>query len=222
MLHADLHIHTSRYSGCSNIDPISVVRQAEKVGLDIIALTEHGIRWPDQEIQALVTASGICSVRIIPGQEVACYSRNGLFQGELLVFGYPKSLGSNKSVGEIVEIVHRRGGIVIAAHPFKRNRVGEGFYGSGHAIRHWNIDGLEVEHPSYDANSREIAYMTASDSNLAAIGSSDAHDLTGVGMCRTIFSSNVHCEEDLFRQIRERSVQPVRLNAARAYEARAL
>ena len=48
----DLHIHTNRYSGCSNLDPLALVRRARRIGLDGIALTEHGIRWTDEDIAA--------------------------------------------------------------------------------------------------------------------------------------------------------------------------
>ena len=43
----DLHIHTNRYSGCSNLPPSGLLRKAREAGLDGIALTEHGIRWSD-------------------------------------------------------------------------------------------------------------------------------------------------------------------------------
>ena len=43
----DLHIHTNRYSGCSNIDPAKLLKKARAVGLDGIALTEHGIDFKD-------------------------------------------------------------------------------------------------------------------------------------------------------------------------------
>lgn len=38
----DLHIHTNRYSGCSNIEPLKVIKRAVKTGLTGIVLTQHG------------------------------------------------------------------------------------------------------------------------------------------------------------------------------------
>ena len=103
----DLHIHTNLYSGCSNINPEKLIKRAIEAGLDGIALTEHSIRWPDDKIEQLKKSSGVEeSFIIIPGQEIACYSTSGKFQGEVLVFGYPKSLGSNKSVEQVIELVH--------------------------------------------------------------------------------------------------------------------
>ena len=42
MYKVDLHIHTSRYSPCSRIDPGDLVQTATKTGLDTIVITEHG------------------------------------------------------------------------------------------------------------------------------------------------------------------------------------
>ena len=206
-MEADLHIHTMRYSGCSNIDPVAALQMAAQAGLDIIALTEHGIRWPDDELAALVSKSGVDGLLLIPAQEAACYSTTGIFQGEFLVYGYPESLGSNKTAHQLIEMVHAEGGVVIAAHPFKRSKHSEAFYGSAHLTRELDLDGLEVEHPSYDEESRRLAAQTMFDMNITGIGCSDAHDLHNIGMCRTVFQDRVDSVESLCRAIRKGRVK---------------
>ena len=203
----DLHIHTNRYSGCSNIDPLAVIEKACAVGLNGIALTEHGIRWPDHEIEKLVNKSGIRDLIIIPGQEVACYSQSGKFQGEFLVFGYPESLGSNKSIQQVIDMVHTEGGVVIAAHPFKKLSHGEGFYGSGHSTNELDIDGLEIEHPSYDEESRDLAKTMMKTMKIAGLGNSDSHDLNSIGLCRSYFKEKISGVDKLCEEIRARRVQ---------------
>lgn len=199
----DLHIHTNLYSGCSNIEPGRLLQSAEEVGLDGIALTEHSIRWPNDKIADLKKTSGVDeNFVIIPGQEIACYSTAGKFQGEVLVFGYPKSLGSNKSINQVIELVHENNGVVIAAHPFKRLDTGDGFYGAGETIYHLNIDGLEIFHPSYDTEGKKLALSAMGKMDIAGIGSSDAHDLHQVGKCRTIFENKIDCVETLCEEIR--------------------
>lgn len=206
----DLHIHTNLYSGCSNIDPDRLIERAISVGLDGIGITEHGIRWPDAEINELITNAGEKKLLVFPGQEIACYSKSGHFQGEFLVFGFPKSLGSNRSANELIEIVHQNKGIVIAAHPFKKAIHGEGFYGCGHSIYKWDIDGLEIEHPSYDDESRRLASEAMEKMNIAGIGCSDAHDLHHVGLFRTCFENPVSEMKDLCREIIARRAVPVK------------
>lgn len=208
-MEADLHIHTSRYSGCSNIDPVEALRTAARVGLEVIALTEHGIRWPDRELGSLIAESGVEDLLVIPGQEAACYSSVGAFEGEFLVYGFPGSLGSNKSARQLIEIVHAEGGVVVAAHPFKKSQWGEGFYGSGRLTRELDLDGLEVEHPSYDAENRRLAKETMAAMKITGIGCSDAHDLRAIGRCRSIFEDRIDSVESLCRAIREGRVQAI-------------
>lgn len=208
-MEADLHIHTRRYSGCSNIDPVLALKAAAGAGLDVIALTEHGIRWPDDELKRLIEDSGVRNLLVIPGQEAACYSHLGDFEGEFLVFGYPESLGSNKPARQLIEMVHARGGVVIAAHPFKRDRTGGGFYGGGPLIRDLELDGLEVEHPSYDAESRSLARRSMAAMGIAGTGSSDAHDLRNIGQYRTVFEDRIDSVEALCQAIRNRRVEAV-------------
>ena len=208
-MEADLHIHTSRYSGCSNIDPLAVLQAAVNAGLDLIAFTEHGIRWPDDELGALTAESGVTGLTVIPGQEAACYTPSGIFQGEFLVFGYPRSLGSNKSAEQLIRLVHTEGGVVIAAHPFKRSQGGEGFYGSGPGTLELDLDGLEIEHPAYDEAGRRLAWETRHAMGIAGLGCSDAHDLRDLGTCRTMFLDPVDSVESLCRAIREGNVRAV-------------
>jgi len=210
----DLHIHTGRYSGCSNIDPVMAITRAKEVGLDGIALTEHGIRWPDEEIHKLLKQANIPGFIVLPGQEIACYSAKGKFQGEFLVFGFHSSLGSNKTAEQLIEIVHNNGGIVIAAHPFKRHDTGQGYYGSGDDTPVFNLDAIEVEHPSYDGEARRRAALTAETMGIAGIGCSDAHDLRDIGKCRSVFENEVRDIKTLCEEVRARRVRAVNLFCA--------
>lgn len=203
----DLHIHTNRYSGCSNIAPGELIRSARAAGLDGIALTEHGIRWPDRKIENLLERSGNNDFVVIAGEEVACFSNSGKFQGEFLVFGYPKSLGSSKSIAQVIEIVHSEGGVVIAAHPFKPQDTGPGYYGCGDAVWELDIDGLEIGHPSYTEESRRRALQVMRDRGLAGISCSDAHDPGAIGALRTVFEVPVRDAAQLCEAVRKRLIR---------------
>lgn len=202
----DLHIHTRRYSGCSTIDPVLLLKQAKKAGLDGIAITEHGIRWKDEEIDALRRKSRIDDMPVFPGQEVACYWKQFRFQGEFLVFGYPGSLGSSRSVEEVIRMVHDEGGVVVAAHPFRRAMPEGTFYGAGMGVYDYPIDGLEVLHPSYDDEGRALAREAMQKLGIAGIGSSDAHELRDVGILRSYCEDFIADTEGLCRAVRARRV----------------
>lgn len=205
----DLHVHTCRYSGCSNNDPEALLKRACETGLCGIALTEHGIRWPDDAVAELLLKTGTGGLVVIPGQEVACYSKRGKFQGEFLVFGYSESLGSNKSAEELIETVHKNDGVVIAAHPFKKMDAGSDYYGCGGIIETLDVDGLETEHPDYDDNARKLAADVMKKMGIAGIGTSDSHDLYTLGINRTVFEKRITNEKQLCEEIRSRRVKAV-------------
>ncbi|MFH1139036.1 MAG: PHP-associated domain-containing protein [Pseudomonadota bacterium] len=209
MLKADLHIHTRRYSGCSNIDPVDALGRAAALGLGLIALTEHGIRWTDKDIHFLIEQSQVENLVVIPGQEAACYSPAGKFQGEFLVFGCPESLGSNKSAERLIEIAHGYGGVVIAAHPFKPAERGGGYYGCGRLVDSLDLDGLEVLHPDYGPLERDLALAAGRSRKLAGLGCGDAHDLRDVGRFQTVFQDDIRDEAALCRAVRERRLKPL-------------
>jgi len=202
----DLHIHTHRYSGCSNVEPASLLRRARQAGLDGIAITEHGIRWSDEDLRELVAQSGVQDLLVLPGQEVGCYTKRGEFQGEFLVFGFFKSLGSSRSLETVLEIVHGEGGVVVAAHPFKKADADGGFYGAGFRVYDYDLDGLEVAHPSYDPECSELAQEAMRKRDIAGLGCSDAHDLESVGICRSVFADPITDMASLCEAIRKRRV----------------
>ena len=131
----DLHLHTDYYSSCSAISPEELIRQAVALKLDGIAVTEHGIRWPDDKFDFVRRLAEPHGLILIDAQEVQTYSPKNGSEGEYLVFGIKKSLGSDFSAKELVERVHGEGGILIAAHPYKWSRFGKDrYYGAGDRI----------------------------------------------------------------------------------------
>ena len=181
------------------------------MGLDGVALTEHGICWSAENIEEIRDKSGVTDLVILPGQEVACYTTSGRFQGEFLVFGLFRSLGSSRPLEQILEMTHRAGGVVIAAHPYRKLPHESGFYGAGDGVYDVDIDGLEIEHPSYDQESRWLAQKAVRTKKIAGIGCSDAHDLQDVGCCRTVFSRPVRDIETLCEEIKACRVEARRL-----------
>ena len=204
----DLHVHTRRYSGCSSIEPEDLLERALEIGLDGIALTEHGILWPSGPLEELRRTAGR-RLRILVGQEVACYSREGRFEGELLVFGVDRALGSNSSAAELISTVRTVGGIVIAAHPYKPSRTGVGYYGLGNALSCYDVDAIELGHPDHDGRSIIEGARLSVVGNIPATGGSDAHSLSALGAYATLCLRDVACEKDLAAAVRQGLVVPV-------------
>ena len=204
----DIHLHTDYYSSCSVISPEQLIQRAVEIRLDGIAITEHGIRWPDAkfaELQRLAEPQGLL---LINGQEVHTSSpRNGM-EGEFLVFGVRKSLGADFSAKELVERVHGEGGILIAAHPYKWSRLGrDRYYGAGDRIYELALDAVELYHPHHDAASLTKVREAMKDLGLPGTGGSDAHQVHDIGRCVTVFKNKVWGEEDFIREIRAGNIQ---------------
>src|SRR5437879_13811612 len=49
----DLHLHTTRHSPDSRMDPFALCRRAETIGLDGFVITEHDWLWTETELDEL-------------------------------------------------------------------------------------------------------------------------------------------------------------------------
>jgi predicted metal-dependent phosphoesterase TrpH len=206
----DLHLHTDFYSSCSAISPEDLIRQAVALKLDGMAITEHGIRWPDDKFDALRRMAEPHGLTLIDAQEVQTYSPKNGREGEYLVFGMKKSLGSDFSARELVERVHGEGGILIAAHPYKWSRFGKDrYYGAGDRVYELELDGLELYHPDHDEEALFKVRQAMKRLNLPGTGGSDAHQVHEIGLCLTLFEKEVKDEEDLIREIRAGRIQGI-------------
>ena len=113
MMKFDLHMHTTRHSPDSNMDPFDLVRKAQELKLDGVVITEHDWLWTDEELNELRTAA--------PGLVVLAGIEVGAREGHFLVYGVndPFLLPVGIPVKELCREVHRQGGAVVTAHPFR-------------------------------------------------------------------------------------------------------
>jgi len=148
----DLHIHTQKYSDCSFIHPEELIAQALEAGLNGFALTEHGMRWPDEEFARLENLARPQGLVLINGQEISARNEKNEVEGDFLVFGVQHSLTGRYGAAELVELVHEQKGIVIAAHPYKLSRRGKThYYGAGDKIYQLPLDAIELYHPDHSS-----------------------------------------------------------------------
>lgn len=204
----DLHLHTSFYSSCSLIDPEELIRKAAELNLDGLALTEHGLRWPDEKFDRLRRIADFLGLILLRGQEISTYSSINGPEGEFLVFGVKRSITADLSAQELVKRVHGEGGILIAAHPFKLSRLSKKkYYGAGERVYELELDALELYHPDHDEEALTKVRQAMAKLALPGTGSSDAHQIHEVGLCVTIFEKPIFNEQDLLREIRAGRIQ---------------
>lgn len=195
----DLHVHTNALSPCSNMDPGEAVRQARSAGLDGVCFTEHGRRWKKAELRELSRQEGF---PIFCGMEVETR------EGHMLVFGLEEDCPGIFSAQELHQEVEARHGLMFAAHPFR----GFLLFGaadlqlsveraSSRPVWQW-VDGLEVCSGRCTQRENAIAAQVQQRLGIRGIGGSDAHTLTEVGRCVTIFNGRVEDEAELVEALR--------------------
>lgn len=204
----DIHIHTRRYSDCSFIGPEDLIPQAVEARLDGIAITEHGMRWPDEEFDKLRKLAEPHGMVLINGQEIYTESNKKEMEGDFLVFGIKQSITGRYSAHELSEMVHKEGGILIAAHPYKLSRGGKfHYYGAGDRIYKLSIDAIEFCHPDHNDLALGKVRKAMSKLGIPGTGGSDAHKIFKVGSCVTIFENKIFDEKDFISEIRQGNIK---------------
>ena len=181
---ADLQLHSDLGDGLSSIEEI--LDSAERVGLDVIALTDHDDIRGAFALRELA-ARRASPVSVIPGAEVTTRS------GHLLALWIEDEVPMFCSLVEAVSRIHKAGGIAIAPHPlsYLTFSIGEGAlrqlaaYGDDSRM----VDAIEVRNPSYAGRVRasRALWLNTHALRIAESGSSDAHHAALVGTCWTDF-----------------------------------
>jgi len=189
----DIHIHTRRYSPCSDIDPFELLPKAAEIGLSGIVIVEHNALWGEEDIGTLKREQGIEDVTVFAGTEIR--SRHG----DLLVFGVSdlRGIRPGDSARNILEAAHKRGGAVVIAHPTR--------YGLGcdRILFDLKFDGMEVMSTNMCADEQDEALALSSCTGIKAVGASDAHTLHSVGDYYTVFDEPVNDMDGFVSALRE-------------------
>ena len=190
----DLHIHTSPLSACSYIDPHELVREARRLKLDGICLTEHQVVWDPAEIDRLTGDGGI---RIFRGNE---YTTN---QGDVLVFGFYEDIKDLMLIQELREEVKKAGGYMIAAHPFRGFKtfgIGQLQMTVAQACKRKvfeHVDAIEVINGKLSDDENDMARKVAEKLGLPGTAGSDAHRVDEIATAVTVFDDDIQDEKQL-------------------------
>ena len=200
----DLHMHTTRHSPDSHMDPVVLVRRARQIGLDGVVITEHDWLWTEDELRELRSvAPGLV---VLAGVEVSAREGHFLAYGVSDPFAVPRGI----AVADLCREVHRQGGAVVAAHPYRWNQPFDDILRTERP----ELDGLEMMSNNMDADTRRRAAELNSRLRLAGLGNSDAHRVETLGCCYTEFGATVRDMSDLVEAIRGRKTAPVERVAA--------
>ncbi len=165
----ELHLHTSRYSGCAIISPPQIMQKLMDVRYDAVFLTEHDAVWTDWELDKL--RKRFPGLAIFPGVEKSL-TVGGL--GHLLVLGTndPTYLAMQRGA-EIIQKARSEGHLTILAHPFRWEGAADLLAGDilPDAIEHYTNNHYGPE--------TALAAAAAKKLNLPLVNAGDTHALTG-------------------------------------------
>lgn len=182
----DLHIHSNHSSDCS-LSIEDILRQAVNRGLHGIAICDHNA--VEGSLAAKRRAGELAlPLLVLPGMEVSTT------KGHLIILGMTENIPPDLTPQETIEIAHKKGGVVVAPHPFKMRSIG-------------NVGGLQVD-AIETFNSRCIfgenrkAKEMARFLGIPEAGGSDSHLLATIGLGYTEIDA-AYDEHSVLKAIRE-------------------
>ena len=207
----DLHAHTSPRSNCSRTTLDELVATARSRGLDALCITEHDVRWPEDE---LADASRLLGFPLIPGVELTTDV------GHVLAFGpLRKPLWMGYTLAELVEECEQSDTALVLPHPLRRF-AGERAIKGGRvppsaaeivALPQWEmVHAIEAASTQTTVLEHTLTAAALAVSPRPAVGASDAHGPGLAGAFATEIDRVVHTAVQLAAEIRAGHVRPVR------------
>ncbi|MXV64316.1 PHP domain-containing protein [Natronorubrum sp. JWXQ-INN-674] len=192
MLSVELHAHSSlSYDGRDSVELI--LEQAEAVGLDAIAVTDH------DEIDASLAAAerapeyGLVG---IPAMEISSKA------GHILGFGLEEAVPPGLSYESTLEAIHEQGGLAVIPHPFQESRHGVMARISREELAEG--DAIEVYNSRLlTGRANRQAERFAKSRGLPMTAGSDAHISEMVGQAVTRVDAEQRSADAILEAIRE-------------------
>ena len=210
----DLHAHTAPRSNCSRTTLEELVDTARAHGLDALCITEHDVRWPDDE---LADASRLLDFPLIPGVELTTDV------GHVLAFGpLRKPLWMGYSLAELVEECEHSDTALVLPHPLRRF-AGERAIKGGRmpptaaeivVLPQWEmVHAIEAASTQTTPLEHTLTAAALAELPRPAVAASDAHGPGVACAFATEIDGAVHTAQDLARAIRAGHVRPTRFTA---------
>jgi len=176
------------------ITPLEIIfKRAQEEGLGAIAITDHNTIVGSLLAQKFSEKFGIT---LISAMEVST------LQGEILAYGVKRKIPMHLSAAETLELIHRQGGVAVAAHPFHRFHPNPDFRALPlRCIEELPLDGMEIVGLLYQ---KDKCHCLARKLNLAHVGGSDAHTPAGIGAVWTEFPASCKRLPDFLDAIRQK------------------
>jgi predicted metal-dependent phosphoesterase TrpH len=195
----DHHLHTTRHSPDSVLEPADLIERARGVGLDGVVITEHDYQWDADELAELARGAG--GLVVLSGAEVSAR------EGHFLVYGLPDLDEAPPGVAleDLVALVRRHDAAIVAAHPF---RWDQDFDALVRQLGAAAFDALELVSKNVTAETRRRAERLLGKHPMGVTGSSDGHAADEVGCYFTEFPGPIGSIADFVAALRRRDGRP--------------
>ena len=194
----DLHTHSFPRSDDSYLEPAELIHRAKESGLDAICFTEHDWFWDKDDLARLSQKHDFL---ILPGVEM------NTEEGHVLVFGIEEYTFGMHRTEYLKRIVDEAGGVMILAHPYRRNLHDEDDL---HAtVEQYSqkpffrlLDTIEVLNGRATERQNQFSQELCRRLNLKGIGGSDAHKISEIPTCATLFDRKISNVEELITELK--------------------
>jgi predicted metal-dependent phosphoesterase TrpH len=201
----DMHVHTTRGASDSALQPAELIREARRIGLTGVHISEHDRLWDAQELNRFRRESGLV---VANGMEVSTDL------GHILVLGLDRYVPGIRHAEELRRIVSEAGGYMIVAHPFRH------YFDPVHFLRQGAepfsmtpeeaarlpvfqlVDAVEVANGGNTARENLFALRVARALGKPGTGGSDAHSSQGIGILTTVFERTLESQEQMIGELR--------------------
>jgi predicted metal-dependent phosphoesterase TrpH len=216
----DLHVHTSRGSADSGLDPEDMFEESKRIGLTGIMVAEHE-GWAKYDFEKFADTHDLVLIR---GLEV--YTP----LGHVIAIGLERQVTGFHGGIEQVELLRKTiddiGGFLILAHPFRFFFDLQGVYSQNILFRDTTnfpqsaeeasshpvfalMDSIEVVNGGNIDTENRFAQEVANVLGISGTGGSDAHSLQGLGKGSTYFNEDIRNQADLIAALRSNTSIPI-------------
>lgn len=199
----DFHMHERTFSQDSHMNLKEMIFEAKRKGLDGICITDHD-EYGLKEYAAKLSAQE--NFPIFVGVEYLA------LEGDILAFGMDELPAKHLPAQEFIDWINERGGVCIAAHPFRSNSRGLG----EDLLIVRGLTGIEVLNGSTSNAANKMAMEYCERLGLQPIGASDCHNLIALGRYATEVPMECRTVADLVRALKTVKCSPVILSGYRA------
>jgi predicted metal-dependent phosphoesterase TrpH len=210
----DIHAHTIPHSDDSDLKPEELILHAKRSGLDGICLTEHDSFWKEEDIASL---SHTYDFTIFPGVEI------NTEDGHFLVFGlkqYEFGMHHTRFVRKRVDEV---GGAIVLAHPYRgqvhQNPTPDALLERACKNTVFDmVDTVEMLNGRSKNVENNFVYKLCSRLKLKTVGGSDAHSLSDIPTCATLFERDVRTLSEFIHELKEGRFKAIDLRHSETFK----